>query len=154
VVVAERIGLEEVAVAVLLVHRRRRAVDERPRPLALLHERQHAAGVAVEVAVPRVRLADAEVDDRGDVVGDGRQVARDQVDRGAADPGLLQAGLGLGVLEAGGAPHLVVLGEGDGDGQGDLPGDAGDQELLALGRHRPLRAARASARCARSGPSA
>ncbi|BCI88079.1 hypothetical protein NIIDMKKI_32850 [Mycobacterium kansasii] len=70
-----------------------------------------------------------KVEDVVEVGRDRGEVAGGQVDRLAADTGLLEAGTGGGVGEAGDAPDLVVGRQGPGDGCADLAGDTGDQDF-------------------------
>src|ERR671918_71326 len=131
-VVAQRVGFGEGAVAVGLVHGRRGAVQEGPGAGAVMHERPGATGVAVEVPLPVVGLHDREVEDIGEVVRQPAQVAVDQVDGDAGDPRRLQPAAGGGVGEPGRRPDVVVRCQRQRQRQRDLPRRTGDQDPLPL----------------------
>ena len=99
----------EGSMAVGLVDRGRRALQERTGDAAMEHELARAAGVAVEVGPPVVRLHHREIEDVVEVVGQLRQVAVDQVERHAVHPCLLEGPAGLRIAESGRwpTPHCL-----------------------------------------------
>ena len=86
-VVTERTGLVEHAVAVGFVDGGRRAVEEGPGPLVVLHEMGQPAAVGGQVVLPVVRLGHREVEDVVGVGGQPAHVACRKVDWHALDTG-------------------------------------------------------------------
>ncbi len=98
----------------------------------VLHQGGQAAQIGLEVLVPVVRLDHGQVEH---VVGVGRQaahVAGEQIDGDAVDPGRLEPIPSCCVTETGSAVDLVLLGQGDGQWLGYLPGGPDDHDLGPL----------------------
>ena len=87
VVVAERIRLGEAMVAVRLVHRGRREVEEGPCMPAVGHEQARRFGVRGEIALEVVGLRNCEVQDVVEVVGHAGEVGLLEVHRHALHAG-------------------------------------------------------------------
>ena len=92
------------------------------------HQQPGGFAVAGQGLVPVVGLHHREVQDIVDLLGQRVEVAGDEVDLSAAHTRVLEALAGGRIPEAGRAPHVVVGGQGPGDGLGDLSGHAGDED--------------------------
>ena len=130
---ARRIGFAQRAMALIAVDGAGGTEDEALCGSAMRKQRTRVVGVRLNAPSPVIGAGvDRRMEDIAEIVWQCGEVRVGHVQHERGDPGGLEFVAVGRVFQARRAPYLVALGERAGDRKGDLPGRAGDQDLLAV----------------------